>query len=388
MEAASANDMRIIKYDSSIITHNIKEVNVYNVLDSNISSHVKTLKRGQSLLFRMNYYENENFLSELVYSLAVEKTTYPIIPITEILDNEKYIYTYPVPEEKIIYSLKNQIYSGQLSKNNEEVMDIVYNRYIGNVFTNHADRLPGFTEEEIEKIDKTGKIANDENVIFLSFDDWGSDIAIDNILNVLKKHNVKASFFVRTNYVDYNPNLLRAIALDGHDVASHTNNHVTLSNYSEDEKIYTTLTDGQVKVFKDDIVKSYNILKSIIGDVALNKKPALTTYFRPPTLAVSKVGLLAVFDCGYKYSISGDFSTGDYNADSVDEILDLLNNGLYSEKGYKLQSVESGSIVVMHMSDESKYIAKALDIFLTANELKQDNDATKFKFAKLSDYLE
>lgn len=387
LEAVSASEMKIVAHDFLATKHDANINDVKQAMREIFPVNIKALKRGENLLFRLNHYDNKEFLSDLVYGLAIQKTTYPIVPINEIINNTNYHYVYPVPEDEILQGLKNKIYKGQLPKGTEDIMDIVYNRYIGNAFTKDSHKLPGFSDEEIEKIDKIGRITNDDNTVFLSFDDWGSDIAIDNILYVLKKHNVKASFLIRTNHVKSNPNLLRAIALDGHDIASHTHEHLTLSNYTSDKEIYTTLTDMQAKVLEDDIVKSFDVLKSIIGDVSVKGVPALKTYFRPPTLAVSKAGLLSVFDCGYDYSISGDFSTGDYEAKSVDEILKLLNHGYYSDGGHKLLEVQSGSIIVMHMSDESKYTAKALDIYLTQNEQKKDDDPTKFKFARLSDYL-
>lgn len=387
LEAVSASKMKIVVQDFLATKHDVKIDDIKQAIIDTFPANIKALKRGENLLFKLNYYENKEFLGKFVYGLAVQKTTYPIVSIKEILNNTSYHYSYPVPEEKILSSIKNKIYKGQLPKSNKEAMDIVHDRYIGNIFINDSNKLPGFSDEEIQKIDKTGRIMNDDNAVFLSFDDWGSDIAIDNILYVLRKHNVKASFLVRTNYVESNPSLLRAIALDGHDIASHTHNHLTLSNYTDDDEVYTTLTDKQAKILEDDIVKSFEVLKSIVGDISIKGTPALQTYFRPPTLAVSKAGLFSVFDCGYDYSISGDFSTGDYQASSVDGLLDLLNNGYYSESGHKLLGIQSGSIIVMHMSDDSKYTARALDIYLTQNEQKKDDDPTKFKFARLSDYL-
>ncbi|QSX06914.1 polysaccharide deacetylase family protein [Sedimentibacter sp. zth1] len=387
LEAASANSMKVIKYDSGLKLENKAETNAEKVIKSTFAPNVKALKRGQSILCRMNYFDDEELLINSICMMATSKTTYPIRTISEILNDEKNIYSYPVQEDKILSSLKNTIYPGQLSDKQDDYINKIFKYYIGNPFVKNVNKLPGFNESEIVLLDKTGKIPNDDNTVFLTFDDWGSDIAIDKILSVLKKHNVKASFFVRTNYVEQNPNLLRAIAMEGHDIGSHSNEHLTLSNYIQSENKYVTLTDDQTEIFIDDIVKSYNILQNIVGDVVINDIPLLTLYFRPPTLAVSYIGLKTVFDCGYKYSISGDFSTGDYEAKSVEQLLSVLQNGLYSEGGYLLQSIESGSIIVMHMSDESKYTAQALDLYLTANEQKSYDDPTKFKFAKLSDYL-
>ena len=57
--------------------------------------------------------------------------------------------------------------------------------------------------------------------------------------------------------------------------------------------------------------------------------------------------------------------------------------GIYNSK----REVIKGSIVVMHMSDNSMYTAVALDILLTANAKKADSDPTKFIVGRLSDYL-
>lgn len=66
-------------------------------------------------------------------------------------------------------------------------------------------------------------------MFFLTFDDWGTDQSINKLLYVLKKHRVKATFFVLTQNVQNNPNLLRIIAEDGHEVASHSDSHTPLT---------------------------------------------------------------------------------------------------------------------------------------------------------------
>ena len=53
----------------------------------------------------------------------------------------------------------------------------------------------------------------------------------------MKKHHVKATFFVLTENVDKNPNLLRAIAADGHEIASHSNSHVPFATYWETNRL-------------------------------------------------------------------------------------------------------------------------------------------------------
>lgn len=233
--------------------------------------------------------------------------------------------------------------------------------YIGN---NYAD-LAGFSEEMTKKIDKTGLIdTNNENVIFFTFDDWGSDVILNEILDVLNKHNVNGTFFTISKYVDVNsgisnvnPNLLRTIALNGNEIGSHTYNHDT--------------SDTDKKEFKESVKKSYYALESVVGDTG-----ALKSMIRFPQLLTTKDGLDACFESGFDYCVSGNISTHDYEAESAQEIVDNIVSQLVPNKG---------NIVVMHMNNQAYYTPEALDIFLTNNE--NGVYGKKYKIVKLGDYL-
>lgn len=61
--------------------------------------------------------------------------------------------------------------------------------------------------------------------IALTFD-AGSDIAGHSILDVLKKHNVKATFFLTGKWVEKFPSYVRQIAEDGHEIGNHSYSHL------------------------------------------------------------------------------------------------------------------------------------------------------------------
>src|SRR5699024_4282270 len=103
---------------------------------------------------------------------------------------------------------------------------------------------------------------------------------------------------------------------------------------------------------------------------------AMHNYFRPPTLADSKLGLETIFNMGFEYIINGNLSTHDYEAESVDQLANDIMYGLGEGR-----TVEDGTSIVMHMSDEALYTADALDIVIPYF-IKQG-----YKFARLSDYL-
>lgn len=77
--------------------------------------------------------------------------------------------------------------------------------YIGISWVNSRYFLPGFTSAEIRELDTDGLVKNDSNMVFLTFDDWGTDENITKLLDVLRKHQARATFFIRTENVRYNP---------------------------------------------------------------------------------------------------------------------------------------------------------------------------------------
>jgi len=322
------------------------------------------LQRGEIVSFQMGLFQYSNtVLAEYIKAIVAEKNIYPVKSLGEMMSNTEMQYTYPLRDEQILPSLLNAIHPGQLE--GKDVMEEIQKWYIGTDWVNSLNFLPGFTAQEIGKLDRKGFIQNSEGHVFLTFDDWGPDETLTKLLKVLEKHGAKATFFVRTNNVDYNPNLLRAIAMAGHTVACHTDAHYPLSHDTGNGKVFTTLTEEEAIELQKDLVTSWEKLQRIVGDIEIDGKPALAVLFRPPTLAVSKIGLETVLDCGFHYSVSGSFSTEDYKATNVQALYRSL-----------LANTKSGAVLVMHMSQNSLYTADAVDMLLT--EMERRNSPLKF----------
>jgi len=73
-----------------------------------------------------------------------------------------------------------------------------------------------------------------KKAIALTFDD-GPGPYTTRILEVLAKHNVKATFFMSSEQVKYRKKLARKVAAEGHEIGDHTWGHV---NFSEYEKLH------------------------------------------------------------------------------------------------------------------------------------------------------
>ena len=89
-----------------------------------------------------------------------------------------------------------------------------------------------------------------DKVIHLTFDDGPTD-RTDEILDILKQENIKATFFVLHNGYSATPDRLRRIVAEGHTLAFHTYSHsyktvyASVEAYLEDAyKIYTEIKDA------------------------------------------------------------------------------------------------------------------------------------------------
>ena len=75
----------------------------------------------------------------------------------------------------------------------------------------------------------------DEKKLAISFDAaWGCE-RTENILNILKKYNVKATFFLTNIWLDDYPDMARKIADAGHEIAMHSVSHPNMPQLSKAE---------------------------------------------------------------------------------------------------------------------------------------------------------
>ncbi len=75
----------------------------------------------------------------------------------------------------------------------------------------------------------------------------------ERILNLLRRHRVRATFFVLGYVAERNPELLKTIFREGHEIASHGFGHLQVYKQTEEE-------------FLQDLLRSKKLLESIIGE--------------------------------------------------------------------------------------------------------------------------
>jgi peptidoglycan-N-acetylglucosamine deacetylase len=74
----------------------------------------------------------------------------------------------------------------------------------------------------------------DQPYIAMSFDDGPSAANTPRLLDILKQRNIKATFFLIGQNVASNPDIVRRILADGHEIGNHSWTHPQLSKLSDD----------------------------------------------------------------------------------------------------------------------------------------------------------
>ena len=398
-EAIRVSGCQLVGNTFTIVQTKDKEITLDEVPQALEGINRVRLMRGSFVCFNMSFYEKDadaaagktifgtlldGFMEQFVDSLAYrsyqtgeieDASRFAVTTARSLLQSpEKYKF---VKKKQTDVTMDKNVLTDM--KTDEERFRYLAERYYGNVTVNQKEKLPGFTGDEIRRLDKDGTFTDDK-VLFLTFDDWGTEQSVNELLYVLEKNDVKATFFIRTGYVGANPNLLRTIAEQGHQIASHTDNHIPLADSVDHSgNRMTSLTDAEALALRKDLVTSYEKLYKYTGDVVVDGKPSLSRMFRPPTLAVSKIGLTQVFDTGFDYSVSGAYSTGDYEASSYNDMIRRLTRRSIGDGKYI--TVGNGTVLVMHMQENAKYTAQALDYMIPLWK------AQGYSFARLDDYL-
>lgn len=176
-------------------------------------------------------------------------------------------------------------------------------------------------------------VQTDEPKIALTFDAaWGNDDTAK-IMEILKKHDVKVTFFMTGGWVDSYPDDVKMILAEGHDLGNHSQNHKNMSKLSNDEK-------------EREIMDVHDKVKALTGyDMFL---------FRPPYGDYDSALIKTVKKCGY-YAIQWDVDSLDWKDYGVDSIIKTVTQN---------EHLGNGSIILCH--NGARYTAEALDAMITA----------------------
>lgn len=196
------------------------------------------------------------------------------------------------------------------------------------------------------------RLNTDQKVVALTFDDGPHPPDTDRLLDVLVKHNVKATFFVIGNRIEKYPETLHRIIAEGHQVGNHSYTHPVLGF------LPPTYVQRQIER-TDKLLRQLGITEEIVF-----RAPMLTR-FLPVAWVLAK---------GDRTHISCNVWGWDWITQNADRITKTV-----------LRKVKPGSIIVLHDGKAGNADAnrsgtvEAADRIITA--LKRD----EYRFVRLSD---
>ena len=136
----------------------------------------------------------------------------------------------------------------------------------------------------------------EEKVLYLTFDAGYENGCTAKILDILKKQEVSAAFFLVGNYIEKNADLVRRMTQEGHIVGNHTLHHYDMSKLSDKEAFSKELTG----------------LEDLYRDVTGQELPK---YYRPPQGVYSEENLAMAKELGYK-TVFWSLAYVDWNNDA------------------------------------------------------------------------
>ncbi|MCF7799401.1 polysaccharide deacetylase family protein [Candidatus Babeliales bacterium] len=198
------------------------------------------------------------------------------------------------------------------------------------------------------------RVHTKEKVVALTFDDGPNPPRTNELLEVLKKHEIKATFFVLGKYIQNYPDIVKQIYNDGHEIGNHSWSH----NYM---------------VFKscNTIRKEITSTDTAIRDLGYTG----VIYFRAPH-GGKLINLPMVLSQQNRIHILFNVIAWDWTCPGVEKIVNNV-----------MKSIKPGSIILLHDGDGAKDKAdrsqtvKATDIII--QKLKEQN----YKIVTISELL-
>lgn len=178
-------------------------------------------------------------------------------------------------------------------------------------------------------------LGDDEKVIYLTFDAGYENGNVEKILDVLKKHNAPAAFFVLENLITRNTALVKRMADEGHLVCNHTATHKNMSKINDKEAFISELRR------LEDVYREYT-------------GKEIAKFYRPPEGSFNEKNLEFADEMGYK-TVFWSFAYADWDNNKQPECERALDK--------ILSHTHNGEIMLLHPTSSTN--AEILDSVIT-----------------------
>lgn len=103
-------------------------------------------------------------------------------------------------------------------------------------------------ELQVQALESTSQQVEEEKIVYLTFDDGPTGKVTEKILDVLKEHDVKATFFVVGKEIIQREEVLKRIYEEGHSIGLHTYSHNLRSIYASDDNFIEEMERTSQKI--------------------------------------------------------------------------------------------------------------------------------------------
>ena len=179
--------------------------------------------------------------------------------------------------------------------------------------------------EQLRQYDAAYLGSPEEKVLYLTFDAGYENGCTEQILDILKKQEVSAAFFLVGNYIQRNGDLVRRMVEEGHTVANHTMHHPNMSAIGE----------------KTAFAKELQDLEDLFRDATGKELPR---YYRPPRGVYSEENLRMAKELGYK-TVFWSLAYVDWNNDAQPTREEAFSK--------LLPRTHNGAVVLLHSTSKT-----------------------------------
>jgi probable sporulation protein (polysaccharide deacetylase family) len=148
---------------------------------------------------------------------------------------------------------------------------------------------------------------------------WGTEY-VGPMLDILKENDIRITFFIGGEWAKDNPELLKRMAEEGHEIGNHGYSHKHHNNLN---------LDGN----KREILETEKVIESILG--------IKTRLFAPPYGEFNKTTLQAAGSLGYR-TIMWSIDTIDWRRDGTEKIIQRV-----------MKNPHNGALILMHPTKDT-----------------------------------
>ena len=185
--------------------------------------------------------------------------------------------------------------------------------------------------------------------IYLTFDAGYENGNVARVLDVLRDHDAKGTFFILENLVSHDPDLVTRMVDEGHVVANHTATHRDMTAVGEEE-------------FRRELERMENAFYALTGK-------QIGRYYRPPEGRLSEESLKYAENMGYK-TVMWSFAYADWANDAQPDPKEAFEK--------IISNTHNGMIILLHPTSDTnaRILGDLIDAwraqgyrFCTADEL-------------------